>query len=124
MVCGLGRAAELLWAGHCPVSGKHRGKVCLSRALRWGLVLLLWPPPAGLGWGLRLNHLDFLWELQSVGLAGSGEVGGCRQSSLAHRAVSVHPGLAAKAVRGEDEGWLGMEEPSPCLTWELLQGFG
>lgn len=45
-------------------------------------------------------------------------------SSLAPMATSLHPGLAAKAAVGEDEGWLGMEEPLPCLTWEFLQGLG
>lgn len=39
-------------------------------------------------------------------------------------ATSMHPELAAKAVVGEDEGWLGMEESPLCLTWELLQGLG
>lgn len=45
-------------------------------------------PPAGLGWGLRLNHLDFLWELRSVGLTGSGEVGGRQQAAL-HTRLSL-----------------------------------
>lgn len=134
MGCLVWTVSHGLWSGTGSQAAVGRALPAVREAQRQGVpvpgtalgsgptALAPGAPLAGLGWGLRLNHLDFLWDLRSVGLTGSGEVGGRRQVALHTRLSLRTRGWLQR--RWQDEGWLGMEEPLPCLTWELLQGFG